>query len=74
MTSDHPTARSALLAELAKTGALALIYAHIGSLSNAQDGLLAKKAAMQLSGSGPVDTDIDSLFSGSDDDTLNFNF
>lgn len=62
------------LASLAKTGALALIYAHIGSLSNAQDGLLAKKAAMQLSGSGPVDTDIDSLFSGSDDDTLNFNF
>ena len=37
-----------LLAGLIKTGALDLIYAHIGSLSNLQDGLLAKKAGANL--------------------------
>lgn len=36
-----------VLAELARTRALDLVYAHIGSLSNLQDGLLAKKAAAQ---------------------------
>lgn len=38
-------ASSALLSQLIKTHALDLIYAHICSLSNLQDGLLAKKAA-----------------------------
>ena len=62
----------ALLAELASSRALDLIYAHIGSLSNVQDGLLAKKAAAQ-----PVpalkDFDLDTLLA-SDGGTFKFNF
>ena len=40
-------AAPALLAELAQTGALDLIYAHMGSLTNLHDGLLAKKHTLQ---------------------------
>jgi hypothetical protein len=62
------------LASLMKTRALDLIYAHLGSLSNLQDGLLAKKAEGQISdGSFAGDVDIDKLFT-TPDDTLKFNF
>lgn len=64
----------ALLAELAQTGALDLIYAHIGSLTNLHDGLLAKKHTLQPSpataatpGAAPglQGLDIDALLAGS---------
>ena len=64
----------ALLAELAQTGALDLIYAHMGSLTNLHDGLLAKKHTLQPSpataatpGAAPglQGLDIDALLAGS---------
>lgn len=62
-----------LLASLIKTRALDLIYAHIGSLSNLQDGLLAKKATGQAGGLSAQAVDVEKLF-GSEDDTLKFDF
>lgn len=53
-----------VLRELLKTGAFMLIYAHLISLTNLEDGLLAKKAR----GEGFAETpDIEALFSGDDD-------
>lgn len=60
------------LASLAATRALDLIYAHIGSLSNAQDGLLARRAAGESIGSTRSDKDIDRLFDN--DDMLKLDF
>lgn len=65
-----------VLAELARTRALDLVYAHIASLSNVQDGLLAKKAAGPLPDAAPPavkDFDIDALLAG-DGGTFQFNF
>lgn len=63
-----------LIAGLIKTRALDLIYAHIGSLSNLQDGLLAKKAEGLVSNNTfASDVDVDELF-GTSDDTLKFDF
>lgn len=62
-----------LLSSLAKSRALDLIYAHIGSLTNAQDGLLAKKASGQRPSALPQDVDIDALLN-SGDGTLKLNF
>jgi hypothetical protein len=62
-----------LLASLLESRALDLIYAHIGSLSNLRDGLLAKKAAGQI-GDTPANKsfDIEDYFDGNDDDNLTF--
>ncbi|UQB42416.1 SapC family protein [Thiomicrospira microaerophila] len=61
------------LSELIKTGALDLIYAHIGSLSNLQDGLLAKKASGQLKNQAAnEDFDLDQYFGENNDDSLKF--
>ena len=62
-----------LLSSLAKSRALDLIYAHIGSLTNAQDGLLAKKASGQRPSALLQDVDIDALLN-SGDGTLKLNF
>ena len=62
-----------LIASLIKTRALDLTYAHIGSLSNLQDGLLAKKASGQIGDSASNDMDLDVYFDGMDD-TLKFDF
>lgn len=62
-----------LLAALASTRALDLVYAHIGSLSNVQDGLLSKKADTRQSAPALQDTDIDALLA-SDDGIFKFNF
>lgn len=62
-----------LLSSLTKTRALDLIYAHIGSLTNAQDGLLAKKASGPLASALPQNVDIDALLNGGDG-TLKLNF
>jgi hypothetical protein len=71
---DQDKLRSAtpeLLASLIKTRALDLIYAHICSLSNLQDGLLAKKAVGEM-GQIPVPVlDLDALF-GENDDMIKF--
>ena len=48
------------LQQLIKSGALDLIYAHICSLTNLRDGLLAKRAAEEV-------PDIENLFGGRDD-------
>lgn len=68
---DQKKLRSAspvLLESLIKAGALDLIYAHICSLSNLQDGLLAKKASGQIETPPSADDiDIESLFGDSDD-------
>ena len=66
-----------VLAELARSGALDLVYAHIGSLANVSDGLLAKKDAMRPA-AAPASADlqgldIDSLLGGGDG-TLKLNF
>ena len=67
------SARPELLAGLIKTRALDLIYAHICSLSNLQDGLLAKKAGGEM-GQTPVPVpDLDALF-GDNDDMIKFDF
>ena len=65
--------RPELLAALASTRALDLVYAHIGSLSNVQDGLLSKKADTRQSAPALQDTDIDALLA-SDDGIFKFNF
>lgn len=62
-----------LLHSLAQTRALDLIFAHIGSLSNLQDGLLAKRAGEKLAGTIPADFSIDALLGGNDS-TFKFNF
>lgn len=62
-----------LLSSLARTGALDLIYAHIGSLSNAIDGLLTKNAAGPQANAMPPGLDIDALLGGGDG-TLKLNF
>ncbi|WP_372614474.1 SapC family protein [Halomonas sp.] len=54
------------LVSLRDSGALALVYAHLVSLTNLQDGVIAK----QLDSSGPP-ADIDELF-GDDDFTFDF--
>lgn len=64
-----------LLASLIKTRALDLIYAHIGSLSNLQDGLLAKKArgeVKNVDAQEAQELDFDSLF-GNGNETIRFN-
>jgi hypothetical protein len=54
------------LKALAQTRALELIYAHIGSLTNLRDGLLAKKAKGEIK--APKETlDLESLFKDRDD-------
>ena len=65
--------RPELLAALASTRALDLVYAHIGSLSNVQDGLLSKKADTRQPVPALQDTDIDALLA-SDDGIFKFNF
>ena len=62
-----------LLAALARTGALDLVYAHIGSLSNVQDGLLAKKANTDTKPAPLSSSEMDALLA-SDDGTFSFNF
>jgi hypothetical protein len=64
-----------LLAELIKTRALDLVYAHIGSLSNLQDGLLAKKARGEIS-VGTTDQpalDLENIMAAMDSDIFKFN-
>lgn len=57
-----------LIVNLMKTRALDLIYAHIGSLSNLQDGLLAKKAEGQLGDSSlEGSVGVDKLFNFPED-------
>ena len=56
-----------LLTSLIKTRALDLIYAHIGSLSNLQDGLLAKKASGEVINQSDRLVNVDELFGGWDD-------
>lgn len=56
------------LATLRDSGALALVYAHLISLTNLQDGLIAKAQA----GTGATPAHLDELF-GSDDD-FSFDF
>ena len=63
----------ALLAELAQTGALDLIYAHMGSLTNLHDGLLAKKANTDTKSAPLSSSEMDALLA-SDDGTFSFNF
>ena len=55
------SAAPALLAELAQTGALDLIYAHMGSLTNLHDGLLAKKHTLQSQPTPSTSTDLQGL-------------
>ncbi len=53
------------LKSLTQSGALMLVYAHIISLTNLEDGLIAKKAQGQVE---PADVpDFESLFGGKDD-------
>lgn len=59
------------LSELLNSGALDLAYAHIASLSNVRDGLLAKKAAGEVGEQAP-EVNIEELF-GTDDD-FSFDF
>lgn len=59
-----------LLAGLIKTRALDLIYAHIGSLSNLQDGLLAKRARGEVQTASPVAD----LFELGEADSLSFDW
>ncbi|MGO2147552.1 SapC family protein [Halomonas sp.] len=61
------------LAALNKTGALDLIEAHLCSLTNLQDGLLAKKASGQVGDSGEPPMSLDELFEEGDDD-FSFDF
>jgi len=56
------------LADLAATGALALIYAHHVSLTNLRDGVIA-----QMQSDSPATPDLDTLF-GADNDDISFNF
>lgn len=58
------------LAALNKTGALDMIQAHLCSLTNLQDGLLAKKAAGKIGQSGLFEgpATLDELFEEGDDD------
>lgn len=57
------------LADLAATGALALIYAHHVSLTNLRDGVIA-----QMQSESPATPDLDTLFgAGNDDISFNFN-
>ena len=67
------SAAPALLAELAQTGALDLIYAHMGSLTNLHDGLLAKKANTDTKSAPLSSSEMDALLA-SDDGTFSFNF
>ena len=71
---DQDKLRSAapeLLASLIKTRALDFIFAHICSLSNLQDGLLAKQAG-GVTGQAPIPVpDLDALF-GENDDMIKF--
>lgn len=57
------------LAGLRSTGALSLVYAHIFSLTNLEDGWIAKHAGTETDD----DLDLDVYFDGMDD-TLKFNF
>ena len=67
-------ASPALLASLISTRALDLIYAHVGSLSNLQDGLLARIASGKVvTTAGSAEVDIGKLL-GTSDDTIQFNF
>lgn len=59
------------LAGLRSTGALALVYAHLISLTNLQDGWIAKHAANTAPAQDEVD--VEQLF-GDLNDTLKFNF
>lgn len=60
------------LSALARSGALDLIYAHICSLTNARDGLLARKASGAVVERAKTESiDLDALF-GVGNDTLKF--
>lgn len=75
---DQKKLRSAspeLISSLLKTRALDLIYAHVGSLSNLQDGLLAKKTLDPiLSKPQNQQVEVETIFSTSSDDIISFNF
>ena len=64
-----------LIASLIKSRALDLIYAHIGSLSNIHDGLLARQVNEPTANKQQeLKADVEGLFTSIDDDMIKFNF